>query len=169
PNEIRDFLDPVLGSAESDVHESLERGALAIYRSLNGLWHFRLPSAETDRVVFGDRFYVMPLVKFLSEDNEFYLLALSQKNARLLRCTHSTSEQMELPPSVPTNLFDFNQHSQPDHRLENRAHGGQKGNQGSHAGMMVAFGTGSDADQKDEYLYHFFNEMDKQLQSFLRD
>jgi hypothetical protein len=34
--------------------------------------------------------------------------------------------------------------------------------------MIVAFGTSSDADQKDEYLYHFYNELDKQLQQFLR-
>jgi hypothetical protein len=39
----------------------------------------------------------------------------------------------------------------------------------THPGQIVSFGTGSDSDQKDHYLRNFFNAMDLELQSFLRD
>lgn len=144
--------------------------SLAIYRSANRLSCFAVPELLSERVIISDCFDVLPLLKAAQSESEFYLLALSQKHTRLIHCTLETSEEVELPPSVPTNLFDFNQHAQPDHRMENRAQAGQKGKpHGSHPGVAVAFGTGSDADQKDEYLYHFYNEIDKQLQVFLRE
>jgi hypothetical protein len=114
---------------------------------------------------------VRPLIKALSEEQEFYILALSQKRCRLIHCSLTDSKEVSLPSSIPSNLLDYTQTDQPDHRLENRSHGGQQGQRGksAHAGMIVAFGTGSDADQKDQYLRNFYNALDKGLQSFLRD
>src|SRR5262249_35566571 len=39
----------------------------------------------------------------LGEDGRFWVLALSQKNVRLLRCTRDSVEPVVLPPSVPTS------------------------------------------------------------------
>jgi len=142
--------------------------SVGIFRSLGGLWHFRLPYEVPDAALLGNYFEVLPLVKMVSEEQEFYLLALSQKHCRLLHCTLTSSEEISLPPNIPTNLLDFNQQDQPDHRLENRANAGQVG-KSTHPGQIVSFGTGSDADQKDHYLRNFFNAMDLELQSFLRD
>jgi len=140
-----------------------------IYCSKNHASCFGVPEPLPETVLVGDSFYVIPLLKSVQNEHEFYVLALSQKHTRLIHCTLTESSEVELPPSVPRNLFDFNQHAQPDHRLENRSQGGQQGKpHASHPGVAVAFGTGSDADQKDEYLYHFYNEIDKQLQALLR-
>jgi hypothetical protein len=140
-----------------------------IYCSANHSSCFGVPDSLPETVLIGESFHVLPLLKTAQSEHEFYVLALSQKHTRLMHCTHTESQEVELPASVPRNLFDFNQHAQPDHRLENRSQGGQQGKpHASHPGVAVAFGTGSDADQKDEYLYHFYNEIDKQLQAFLR-
>jgi hypothetical protein len=143
---------------------------LALYRSGESTWRFLTPYAVGEAICISDHFHVTPLLKAAQMDQQFYILALSQNRVRLIRCTLTSSEEVELPQTVPTNLLDFEQARQPDHRLENRSQAGQKGKpHGSHPGMSVAFGTGSDADQKDEYLYHFYNELDKQIQSLLRD
>jgi hypothetical protein len=165
--EIATFLNPVRDALESRTEISKD-SAVAVYRSVEGLWDFDLPYAADPVVRLDNHFWIRPLFRLLEESTEFYILALSQKHTRLIRCTSSTAEEVDLPDSVPKNLFDFNQHAQPDHRLENRAQGGQVGKRGPHVGMVVAFGTGSDADQKDEYLHHYFKEIDKQLNVVLR-
>ncbi len=169
PEEVEAFLDPIRKIAESDVHQGNgETQALAIFRTPERIWHYRLPLPVPETTVLANRFYIKPLLKTRSEELDFYLLALSQKHTRLNHCTAATSEEVQLPPSFPTNLAEFNQHSQPDHRLENRSFAGQKGKSGPRAGMIVAFGTGTDNDSKDEYLHHFFKEIDKQLHAFAR-
>jgi hypothetical protein len=54
---------------------------------------------------------------------------------------------------------------QPDHDLENRATGGPS--VGSMKGVL--FGTSTDHEREDEYLAHFFNEIDKGVQSILHN
>jgi hypothetical protein len=118
--------------------------------------------------ILGDWFEVLPLINTVSNEQQFYILALSQKHSRLIRCTLTSSEEVPLPANVPTNLSDFNQQDQPDHRLENRTQAGQKG-KSAHPGMVVAFGTSSDSDQKDHYLHDFFKAIDRELQPLLRE
>lgn len=161
------FLNPVRELIESDTRQGNPEPT-AVFRSPTEVWHFRLPYRVSDSVTLGDRFEVRPLVKVLTEEQEFYILALSQKHCRLIHCTLADSEEVPLPSSIPTNLLNFNQTDQPDHRLENRSHAGHKG-KATNQGMIIAFGTGSDADQKDQYLRNFYNALDKELQSFLRE
>jgi hypothetical protein len=54
---------------------------------------------------------------------------------------------------------------QPDHVLDNRAFGGPS--LGSMPGVM--FGTSADRERQDQYLTHFFKEVDKGLHSILAD
>ncbi len=166
--EVRAFLDPIQQTAELDLGDGETQG-IAIYRSVDRTWHYRLPFPLQETVLLADRFYIRRLLNTRSEEMEFFLLALSQKHTRLIRCTLASSEEVKLPPSFPTNLDDFNQHSQPDHRLENRSSAGHKGKANTHAGMIVAFGTGSDSDHKDQYLHNFFREIDKQVHALTRD
>jgi hypothetical protein len=161
------FLAPVRQLLEYDFSHSNGDSATALFRSTTDIHHFRLPYRVPDSVKLGNRFEVRPLIRALSEEQEFYILALSQKHCRLIHCTLSDSDEVPLPPTIPTSLLDYTQSDQPDHRLENRSHGGQKGK--GTQGMVIAFGTGSDADQKDQYLRNFYNALDKELQSFLRD
>jgi len=142
---------------------------LAIFRSATQMTHFVVTYPIRDEVIVADRFYILPLLKALESEREFCLLALGQKRGRLIHCTEASSEEIALPPTMPTSLSDFTQTDQPDHRLENRQTAGQKGKpHGSHPGVTVAFGSASDAERKDEYLSHFYREVDKQLQPVLR-
>jgi hypothetical protein len=167
-SERDEFFKPVRQIVDTEMVRDDGTKSVGIFRSLGGLWHFRLPYQVVDAAVLGNYFEVLPLVKMVSDEQEFYLLALSQKHSRLIHCTLTSSEEMSLPPSIPTNLFDFNQQDKPDHRLENRSDAGQMG-KSTHPNQVVSFGTGSDNDQKDQYLRNFFNAMDLQLQSFLRE
>jgi hypothetical protein len=167
-SEHDEFFRPVRELLAAQTAPKDGTHSVAIFRSVDGLWHFTLPYEVSDAAILGNYFVVLPLVKTFCDEHEFYLLGLSQKHSRLLHCTLTSAEEISLPSTIPTNLFDYNQQDQPDHRLENRSNAGQVG-KSKHPGQIISFGTGSDNDQKDHYLRNFFNAMDRELQSFLRE
>ena len=94
----------------------------------------------------------------------FYILALSQNRTRILKCTQDDSEEVPFPAGVAVSLADAMQTRKPDHVLDNRASGGPS--TGSMGGVM--FGTSTDREDKDEYMLHFFMELDKAMNLVLK-
>ena len=60
-----------------------------------------------DRAILGPRFHVWPLLVESVCERNFFPLALSQKNTRLLRCTWHSSEEVPLPSEVKTNVGEW--------------------------------------------------------------
>lgn len=71
--------------------------AVAVFRSDNLFLAAPLFRAVTDQSVEGRQFLILPLLAEFVRDRSFYLLALSQKDTRLLHCTLSQSEEVEFP------------------------------------------------------------------------
>src|SRR5258708_29711 len=88
------FLNPLRELLDTDLPQDDGTASIGIFRSLRGIWNFRLPYKVPDSVVLGNWFDVVPLVKAVSDKDQFYLLALSQKHTRLIRCTLTTSEEV---------------------------------------------------------------------------
>jgi hypothetical protein len=62
-----------------------------------GWWRaFRLPISLPELVVVSDRLHVRPLLPALWPDQHFYVLALSQRGVRLLRCSRFQVERVPL-------------------------------------------------------------------------
>ncbi len=159
----RELLSP-LSDFESLIPEGEAKGeSLAIFRSANLFriaWvNERLPS----RAVLGPHFFVRPMLREITTDGQFYILALSKKNVRLLRCTLRTSEDVPLPEATSTNYDEYMDSVKPDHDLENRASGGPDMGAGG-----VLFGTAADSVNKNDYLAHFYRQVDNGLNEVLR-
>jgi Bacterial archaeo-eukaryotic release factor family 3 len=116
------------------------------------------------RAVIGPRFYIRPLLASLTRDKTFYILALSQKDVRLLRCTSRTSEEVPFPSHVSIGFEAYMNSAQPDHVAENRGTPGPSA--GSSKGVM--FTTNSDREDKHEYLAHFYRQIDRGVEEVLR-
>jgi len=116
------------------------------------------------RAEIGPHFYIRPLLPELTRDKTFYILALSQKNVRLLRCTARTSEEIPFPKHVASSYDAYMNTEKPDHVADNRATAGP--GVGSSKGVM--FTTSSDREDKDEYLAHFFRQIDRGVEEVLR-
>jgi hypothetical protein len=93
----------------------------------------------------------------------FYILALSQNRTRILKCTQDNSQEIAFPAGFPASLAEAMQTRKPDHTLDNRITGGP-----SMGGGAVMFGTSTDTEIKDEYLLHFFREIDRAVNSALK-
>jgi hypothetical protein len=111
----------------------------------------------------GKRFDIRTLLEIRNAQKQFYILALSQNRTRLIECTESSSREIELT-GTPVSYTESRHTRKPDHVLDNRVTAGPS--MGSGGGVM--FGTSSDMDDKDEYVLHFFMELDKGVSNALR-
>ena len=121
-NSLRDAGSQLeaLEVAEDEIHAILAPGrklleaeepwhhledSLAVYLSPNFALHLTLAGSIDPILVVGQSFYVLPLVALLEESSDFYILALSQNQVRLLRADRYSAAQMSLG-SIPASLTE---------------------------------------------------------------
>ena len=139
------------------------RGAMVILGSPSFTRVFR-PPAVRPVVKVGESFDLRTVLAALSAERPFHILALSQNRTRILKCTAHGSEEMPYPEGFPASLASSMQTDQPDHTLRNQSTGGQK-----MGATGVMFGTSWDQDGKEDYLLHFFQEIDKAVNVAMKD
>lgn len=162
----RSLLDSLEGVLDTEDLTSEAGQGIAVFRSPNVTRVVRLPNAVEDSIVVADHFSIRRLLPVLDADRYFYILALSQKHMRLLRCTGHSSEEVPWPSAaVPNNLDEFLGFDKPDHNLENRSTAGQLAG----SSRSVQFGTGSDKEDRAQYLHNFFRAIDKGLNDIFRN
>lgn len=164
---IRNLLDPLARLANTVEKEQGDtRGAgLVVFRSPERFFYSWVRGQYGEWTIVADHFHIRALLPFIAARKPFYILALSQKNIRMLRCNGETCVDAVLPNSIPTSLEEALQTSKPDHVLDNRSTGGPS--TGSMRGVM--FGTDTDRERKDEYLLQFYKQVDRGLSTMLRD
>lgn len=162
-SQKRALLEPIHALVEGGGYGHAK--VLAIFRSPDLFRHYSLPWDLDEMAVVADHFQIAPLLRLLHQQKAFYILALSQKNIRLLRCTDDSSEEVTLPDSIPHTLHEFMATDKPDHVQDNRSTAGQA--TGSMKGVL--FGTNTDREKKDEYMQHFYKQIDKGLNGLLKD
>ncbi len=138
--------------------------SVAVFRSADVFRVAWVEEPVKSRAVIGPHFYIRPLLPELTRDKTFYILALSQKDVRLLRCTSKSSEEASLPASIATSYDAYMNTAKPDHMSDNRSSPGPS--VGSSKGVM--FTTSSEREDKGEYLAHFYRQIDRGVNEALR-
>ncbi len=139
--------------------------SLAVFRSPNVFQVTLLDGKVPEHAVLGPHFYIRPLLAQLVRDRDFYLLALSQKNTRLLHCTTHTSEEIPFSADVKTDFEEWMNQVKPDHTaVYNAMSAGAQGTSGPNALAP----KGSDAEAKDEYLSHYCKQVDRGVNEILK-
>lgn len=158
-----EFLEP----AESLLQESLfwqqQTEGLAVFSSKGLFVHYRLPIPLPEIAVVGERFHLKPLLPIIKED-QFYILALSQNEVRLLQCTPYRVKELDqdaLP--FPRNLAEALQYDDPERQLQ--FHTGTSGTVGRRPAMFHGHGVGKD-DSKTN-LIRYFRKVDSGLREVL--
>ena len=165
PSRQSQLLEPLYEFEGGEpASEQEPGGGFVIFRSPKIFQRFYVSCRLEETVTVADHFYILPLIPIFNSGKTFYILALSQKHIRLLRCADST-EEVPFPQHVPRTLEEAIQIDQPDHVLDNRSASGPA--TGAMKGVM--FGTGSMRETKDEYLLHFYRQVDQGLHELLRN
>ncbi|HYY43983.1 MAG TPA: hypothetical protein VE975_02200, partial [Actinomycetota bacterium] len=104
--EIDDLLSPLKSLLNREDFWRHQLDGLALFRSKDFFAYYRLPFELEDKVVLNDRFYIRPLLPALAEGH-FYILALSQDQARLFKATRHGVVEIDLTGlGVPLSLAE---------------------------------------------------------------
>jgi hypothetical protein len=159
----RDLIDPLRSWDTASEGRNGKGKTLVVFRSSDHYYRMWVPAEMIEQARVGPHFFVRPLLPLMS-DPVFCILALSLHDVRLLRCTLDRSEQIPLS-GVLTSFEDYMNSAKPDHVLENRTSAGPSS--GSSKG--ITGGTGTDAEDRGEYVAHYFKQIDRALNNTLRE
>lgn len=126
-------------------------------------WHqtYRIPATLPALATVGDHFVTGPLMRLLTGDEHFFLLAISQSEVRLMDGSRHTVQQLELG-DVPTAVADVVDAPDPDSGNLTRPMSGDRG------GRAVFYGHGAaDEDAKKDDLVFFFRQVSSGLDEIL--
>lgn len=149
------LLDSAFWRGQSD--------GLALFFTNQSLYSHRLPLPFEELVVVSDRFHIKPLLPFFSSDGQFYILALSQKQIRLLKGTRHTVDEIDLE-NLPTSLAEALPLEQFERQLQ--FHTGTPSGMGERAGVF--HGHDPKNSEKDRIL-RWFHKIDAELTRLLAE
>lgn len=139
--------------------------SVAVFRSPDVFRVAWMDGEVGSQAVIGPHFYVRPLLPELTKAKTFYLLALSQKDIRLLSCNSNHSEEVALSTrGVATSFDEYMNPVKPDHTQNLGASAGPAS--GSSKGVFS--GTNTEKEDRDKYLSHFYKQIDRAVNDVLR-
>jgi len=107
--DAREILDPAQALLDDEEFWRHQGDGLALFLSKDHGRVYRLPLAFDELLVAGERYHVKPLIPLLSGDARFLILAVSQKEIRLLQATRQVIQEVELE-DVPESLREVAVH-----------------------------------------------------------
>lgn len=159
--DARTMLQPAQALIENHDFWRRQTGGLAIFVARNLFRHFRLPIELDETVLVGDRLYLKALLKLMTGDGRYYVLALSRDEVRLLECTRYGCHRVALPDSVPKNFEEARQYVVDQERTTSLARGG--------SGAGVFFGSGPESEDDKLRIKEYFQAVDKGLRDVFRE
>jgi hypothetical protein len=162
-HEAAAFLDPALHRLGDDAFWQHQDAGLSVFIAGSAFQNYRLPIDFPELVMVQDRFYIKPLLPALTEDERFYILALSQNRARLLEGGRHSAREVELQ-DVPRSLVDaLGNELTPQHLAFHGATGAGAGERPSHKGEVA---SGPEDDIKSE-IRQYLKQLNQGLKQYL--
>ncbi len=158
--EVNQLLEPARELLADDVFWRHQSDGLAVFLSRDDFRFYRLPLRFKELAVVADRYHVKPVLPLLTGDGQFYVLALSQNEVRLLRATRHSIGKIELV-DVPESLADALKHDDPEKQLQ--FHSGTSGGRGGRAAVF----HGHEIDLKDAIL-RYLRQVDRGVREVLK-
>ncbi|MEM8524037.1 MAG: hypothetical protein AAGG68_05320 [Bacteroidota bacterium] len=162
------------GFEKDDAHKFLTKGyellddddfwtrqsdGLAAFISKDHFSHYTLPIHFEHRVETYTQFYIRPLMPMFSENNRFFLLALSQNEVRFFEGNRHSITPVKIEDLVPENMEAALMLDDPNGTLQMHNSGGD----------AIFHGQGGGKDKDDAYLKDYFRQVDKGLMEMLHD
>ena len=158
------MLNPLQALLPDTIYWANQSSGFAALCSPDFSRTYRLPMECRDFVGLADHFHLLPLIRFLRQDRKFYLLALSQNRARLLRCSMQEAEEIE-PPDMPRSLEEALKYDDPHTQLQ--FHTGAPGTGGRRPALFHGQGVGIDETKDNVLRYSYL--VNKGLESVLKN
>ncbi len=159
----RELLAKAKGLPTDPVFWNNRSHGLAIFLSPERFECYRLPQEFDEAAFVGPRFHIRPLLPLLVEAGNYFVLALSQNNVRLLSGSRDALETIDVP-GLPENMEQALNYSEADRGAQ--VHSAMRGSLGKQA--AVFHGQGGEPDSHKDDLVSFFRAVDRALAPVLR-
>jgi hypothetical protein len=166
--DVQKMLEPVSKFLQDSYFWQHQSDGLAIFLSSNRVRHYRLPLNFEEFVVVMDHFHIKPLLPLFTGDGQFYILALSQNEVRLLNGTRYSVSEVDigqvvgsLDEAIPSD----------DHQVNLQLHtsgsaGGMARKKGD--GSVTFHGQGGGSESAKNDLLRYFRLVADGLTEFLQ-
>lgn len=136
---------------------------LALFLSAETFYHYHLPYHFEAQAVIAGRFHIKPLLPLLADDGQFFILALSQNEVRLLQGTRHSIGEVDMA-DIPTSLAETLAADGPEKQLQFHTSSGSPG-----GGKRAAIFHGHDASGKlsRTNIRRFFRQINSVLSAWL--
>jgi hypothetical protein len=165
--DAQELLEPAQKLLQDSLFWQRQSDGLALFLSPGVFRYYRLPFDFDELVVITDRFHIKPLLPLLSGDGQFYVLALSQNEVRLLQGTRYSVSEVALE-GAPESLTETLRYNDPEKRLQFHTSTRTPGGKGQRPAIFHGHGVASADDPKD-YISRYFHQVNEGLQDLLRD
>ncbi len=141
-----------------------QKDGFAMFISPDTLNVYRLPKKFPEVVVGADQFHLKPVLPLVVYDTSFFILALSQNECRLFKCSMQDCREIR-PKNLPDSLAQALRFDLQEKQLQFHTAGPEGSRPGRKAASFHGHGTNDDED-KDRIL-RYFQAIDRPLTNFL--
>lgn len=161
--DARKVLRPARELIEDEAFWRHRSAGLALFLRAGWFRCYRLPLDLDELVVVSDRFHVSPLLPLLTGDGHFFVLALSENEARLLAGTRFAVHVVNVP-ALPAGAKDALRYDDPQREVG--SHAADRGGPGA---RIIVHGQGIGAEVQKERLVRYLRAVDGALRHPLRE
>jgi len=156
------LLEPAQSLLENAAMWEDTGDGLAAFISPTLFRYYHLPLRLEELVVVNRLFHVKPLFPLVTYDGEFYVLALSKKQNRLLQCTRETHAEVDVP-HMPQGLAEVTQYDVREKQSDFHTRAPRsKGRR-----MAVVHGHDEGAAVVEERLQEYLHQVSKRLNDYI--
>lgn len=156
--ETAAILKPAHDLLLNSVFWQHQSEGLAVFITPENFYHFQLPIRFNEEMIINNRFYLKPLLSLFSGDGRFYILALSQKNVRLLQASRFSCSEIPLE-DIPASMEEALGYDALEQHLQFHV----ASRSGNKRGDLVFHGQGGGEDDFKKDIQRYFHRVDKGL------
>lgn len=158
------ILEPAQARLNDSIFWQHQSDGLAVFCAPDFCHIYRLPLAFEELLLVSDRFHIKPVLPLFTNNEHFFVLALSKHSVRLFDATRYSISQMELPEETPTSLEEAVSLDDPEKQLQFRTNVPRGGGEG----QAPAFHGHHDPDERVQ-LERYFLEVDRGVSEVLKE
>jgi hypothetical protein len=160
--EKKKLFEPVNKLTEDSEFWRHQSDGLAIFFNQDAFHYFNVPVYFDTFSYVSNHFYLKPLMPYLNDSAQFYLLALSLKGARLFEGYAHQIDRVEVDDLLPAGFKDSVGYDYVEKNLQFRS--GQTGR-----GNAIYHGHGKGKEEEKTEILKFFKDINDGLMEFLND
>ena len=165
--DVEKFFQPAAEFSESLIWREIEGRGLALFLGATGQYVYPSPIPVEEAVYIEPRHNIRPLLPLMTQNNDFYLLTLSQEKVQLWQGNQIDLQKIEVP-QLPAGMEEALALEDPERSLQSHVSTGKVSD--VQRGERAAIHHGHEAEkEKKGAILRYFRAVDEALMQGLAD